>query len=56
MFFMFHHSKALSNDIEKNLQAPLLGIAEELAAMGERPTTFVRRSGQEIHPPVSVPK
>jgi len=29
--------KALSNDIEKNLQAPLLGIAEELAAMGEVP-------------------
>jgi len=27
--------KALSNDIEKNLQAPLLGIAEELAAAGE---------------------
>ena len=27
--------KALSNDIEKNLQAPLLGIADELAANGE---------------------
>ncbi len=27
--------KALSNDIEKNLQAPLLGIAAELAAQGE---------------------
>ena len=29
--------KALSNDIEKNLQAPLLGIADELAASGESP-------------------
>lgn len=27
--------KALSNDIEKNLQAPLLGIADELAANGQ---------------------
>ena len=27
--------KALSNDIEKNLQAPLQGITEELAALGE---------------------
>ena len=27
--------KALSNDIEKNLRAPLLGIADELAADGE---------------------
>ncbi len=27
--------KALSNDIEKNLQAPLLGIEDELAARGE---------------------
>ncbi|MDX2419050.1 MAG: DEAD/DEAH box helicase [Xanthomonadales bacterium] len=27
--------KALSNDIEKNLQAPLLGIADELLASGE---------------------
>jgi ATP-dependent Lhr-like helicase len=27
--------KALSNDIEKNLQAPLLGIADELSASGE---------------------
>jgi ATP-dependent Lhr-like helicase len=29
--------KALSNDIEKNLQAPLLGIAGVLEAMGESP-------------------
>jgi len=29
--------KALSNDIEKNLQAPLQGIAAELAASGEPP-------------------
>ena len=29
--------KALSNDIEKNLQAPLEGIAAELDAMGETP-------------------
>ncbi len=29
--------KALSNDIEKNLQAPLQGIADELAASGESP-------------------
>ena len=29
--------KALSNDIEKNLQAPLEGIAEELAKTGESP-------------------
>ncbi len=29
--------KALSNDIEKNLQAPLLGIAEELAVSGQAP-------------------
>ena len=29
--------KALSNDIEKNLQAPLQGIAEELAANGQSP-------------------
>lgn len=29
--------KALSNDIEKNLQAPLQGIAEILAASGESP-------------------
>jgi ATP-dependent Lhr-like helicase len=29
--------KALSNDIEKNLQAPLLGIADELAVSGESP-------------------
>ncbi len=29
--------KALSNDIEKNLQAPLQGITEELASKGESP-------------------
>ncbi|MEM7479795.1 MAG: DEAD/DEAH box helicase [Acidobacteriota bacterium] len=35
--------KALSNDIERNLEAPLAGIAKELAAMG-RPPVAIRRA------------
>ena len=36
--------KALSNDIEKNLQAPLLGITDELAACRDDPGTSAGKS------------